>query len=105
MGKAVQLVNNFYYVTLWLCQDCMLHHANGECSGCHDGHDETPLNKTDHTSLTMGIPRDGHECGRQDGEDVDECDCETNTFSTSQCDGCGSYLHGERHGFTEFVKA
>lgn len=24
------------YGTIWVCQDCMLHHANGECGGCHD---------------------------------------------------------------------
>lgn len=31
-----------------------------------------------------------------------ECDCETNTFSTSQCEGCGSHLAGERHAMTLF---
>lgn len=93
-----------YYV-LWLCVDCMLHHANGECGSCHDGHghDEEPLNKTDHTNLAMGLPQEEHECGREDDTYFGECDCETDQFSRSQCDGCGSYLHGERHGFTEFV--
>jgi hypothetical protein len=28
-----------------------------------------------------------------------ECECSRNTFSRSQCDGCGSWLHGEREGF------
>lgn len=31
-----------------------------------------------------------------------ECDCETNTFSKSQCEGCGSWLYGERHAMTLF---
>jgi len=26
-----------------------------------------------------------------------DCDCETDTFSTSQCDVCGTYDAGERH--------
>ena len=91
------------YRVLWLCQDCMLHHANGECGGCHEGHDEEPLNKTDHTNLAMGLPQEEHECGRQDDTYFGECDCEADNFSCSQCDGCGSYLHGERYGFTEFV--
>lgn len=38
-----------------------------------------------------------HDQSDHDYPDDYECDCETNTFSTSQCEGCGSYLHGERH--------
>lgn len=29
-----------------------------------------------------------------------ECECDTNTFSKSQCDGCGSFLAGARHAMT-----
>jgi hypothetical protein len=95
------------YGTIWVCIDCMLHHANGECGGCHDdehGHDEEPLSSIgDDFSVTMGMSWDDHaeDCqNRIEGEWRGECDCETDTYSTSQCKGCGSYLHGERHAMT-----
>lgn len=90
--------------TVWVCVDCLMHHANGECGSCHDdhGHDENPLNRFAPGEAAMGMESSFHSCGREEGEDVDECDCETNTHSTSQCEGCGSYLHGERHAMTLF---
>jgi hypothetical protein len=117
------------YGTIWVCQDCMLHHANGECGGCYEGHEEEPLSTIgDDFHVAMGMARDEHSCreceGHYDTDDAltsgvgigepvfcdgtcqpmpDECDCETNTFSTSQCEGCGSYLHGERHAMTLFT--
>jgi hypothetical protein len=94
------------YGTIWVCVDCMLHHANGECGSCHDdhGHDEEPLNKIDGGfHVAMGMARKEHECcGGCDDDIADECDCETNYYGTSQCEGCGSYLHGERHAMTLF---
>jgi hypothetical protein len=93
--------------TIWVCQDCMLHDANGECGGCHDedGHEGgEPLSSIgDGFHVTMGLAWDEHaeDCqNRAEHEWRGECDCETNTFSTSQCEGCGSYLHGERHAMT-----
>lgn len=92
--------------TIWVCQDCMLHHANGECGGCHSdhGHDCIPLgNLLPRQTVTMGLAWDEHaeDCqNRIEGEWRGECDCETNTFSASQCEGCGSYWHGERYAFT-----
>jgi len=73
-------------ITIWVCVDCMLHHANGECGSCHDvrGHDEEPWSKLD----------DGEHVVR--GGEGDEYD----SYSTSPCHGCGSWLHGERHAFT-----
>ena len=110
------------YGTIWVCVDCMLHHANGECGSCHrdDGHDETPLSAIDHANgftVAAGMGWEDHddECLTHVVNDVKarfpdvdwpdvpgdyECDCETNTFSTSQCEGCGSWLHGERHALT-----
>ena len=88
------------YGTIWICQDCLMHEANGECGSCHNdehGHDEEPLSAIEPGwNITLGMDRNEHQCG----EDVDECDCEESTYSTSQCDGCGSYLHGERHAAT-----
>lgn len=94
--------------TIWVCQDCMLHHANGECGGCHEdyGHDCTPLSMLGNDEhVAMGMDYEEHAEGCQtriEREWRGECDCETNTFSTSQCEGCGSYLHGERHAMTLF---
>ncbi|MFD6249902.1 hypothetical protein [Streptomyces roseolus] len=94
------------YGTIWVCQDCMLHHANGECGGCHEGHDEEPLSSIgEGFHVAMGMLASKHPC-TADYEPMQEreheCDCETNTFSTSQCEGCGSHLHGERHAMTLF---
>lgn len=92
-------------MTIWVCVDCMLHHANGECGSCSDlygPHDEEPLSLLMGQHYAMGMVR-GEHLGENFCGDVDECDCETNTYSTSQCEGCGSWLHGERHAFTVFA--
>lgn len=92
----------------------MMHHANGECGSCHDdthGHDEEPLSSIDaehHTAMEMAYDEHADDClFRTMGSDAPgdyECECEQNTFSTSQCEGCGSWLHGERHALTLFAK-
>lgn len=91
--------------TIWVCEDCMLHEANGECGSCHDdnGHDVEPWAKLgDDERVTMGLSYDEHTC---DDPRSGECECEINTFSTSQCEGCGSWLHGERHAFALWARA
>jgi hypothetical protein len=84
----------------------MLHHANGECGGCHNddhGHDEEPLSEIgEGFHVAMGSVQEEHSCGRETDEYFGECDCETRSYSTSQCEGCGSYLHGERYAMTLF---
>jgi hypothetical protein len=99
------------YGTIWVCQDCMLHHANGECGSCSDlygPHDEEPLSAIEAPfTVAMGMAYDEHaeDCETRihnGAPDNYECDCETNTYSTSQCEGCRSYLHGERHAMTLF---
>lgn len=104
------------YGTIWVCIDCMLHHANGECGGCHEGHDQEPLSAIEAPfTVAMGMTLSEHAEGclwrdlaKRSPRSGDpalenyECDCETNTYSTSQCDGCGSWLHGERHAMTLF---
>lgn len=92
---------------IWVCQCCMLVHANGECCADDEGHDKEPwalIEGKDHT-VTMGLLAKEHheECEvfKTGGYPVNyECDCAENTFSTSQCEGCGTYMHGERHAFT-----
>lgn len=100
------------YGTIWVCVDCLMHHANGECGSCnglYGPHDEEPLSAIgDGFHVAMGMAHKEHadDCsvnitGSWDNSE-EQCDCETNTFSTSQCEGCGSYLHGERHAMTLF---
>lgn len=94
--------------TLWVCVNCIQHHANGECGDCHEDEHQggEPLSKVDYTKSAMGLLYSEHseDCHVfiSEGEDRDECDCETNTYSTSSCDGCGSDYHGERHAMTEW---
>jgi len=91
------------YRALWVCVDCAMHHYNGECGGCHEGHEGgVPMAfLTPHAA--MGHPQEEHECGRENDTYFGECDCETITFSTRSCDGCGSDYHGERHAMTEWI--
>jgi hypothetical protein len=89
------------YGTIWVCGNCLHHHANGECGDCHDdNHDEEPLSAIEEPfSVTMGMAWEFHSDGCiNDGE----CDCENDSYSRSQCEGCGSWLHGERHAMTLF---
>ena len=119
------------YGTIWVCVCCMLSHANGECCADdqHGGDGVEPLSSiSDGFHVAMGMARENHddscdakckctqddECEEHDESEAHhdpsthvtpddyECDCEKNTYSTSQCEGCGSYLHGERHAMTLF---
>lgn len=100
------------YGTIRVCVCCMLMHANGECCSLDDaGHSDgcEPLSAIGdgfHIAMGMGYEEHAEDCLRRtQGSDAPgdyECDCETNTYSTSQCEGCGSYLHGERHAMTLF---
>lgn len=120
-GNAMESDN---YGTIWVCLSCLLHHANGECGDCHseEGHEEEPLGDVQAPFyVTMGMVEGDHEedcltyilADLTDRfPDIDwpdlpgdyECDCETDTFSTSSCEGCGSYLYGERHAMTLFKR-
>jgi ribosomal protein L37AE/L43A len=91
--------------TIWVCTNCLHHHANGECGDCHnpDGHEGgDPLSLLSN-HVSMGMVSEEHECNSdENGIEYGECDCETNTHSTSTCQGCGSDFHGERHAMTEW---
>lgn len=102
------------YGTIWVCVCCVLTHANGECCADdqHGGDGIVPLSSIgDGFHVASGMARDEHEdecLHRTMGDDAPsdyECDCGTCTFSTSQCEGCGSWLHGERHAVTLFKSA
>lgn len=90
---------------IWVCQCCMLSHANGECcdSTEHGGDSREPWAIIDglrfevYMGMGMAFPEHSEYCER---EESGECDCERDTFATRQCEGCGSRLAGERHAFT-----
>jgi hypothetical protein len=117
--------------TIWVCTNCIMHAANGECGDCHrdEGHEGgEPLSRLS-PEACPGMGREDHDdacavkCMCTHGDDCEEhgddsrahhdpsdhvypddyeCDCETNTFSMSDCQGCGSEYHGERHAMTEW---
>ena len=84
--------------TCWVCQCCMLTLASGECCSEEHGEMERPMRKFDGEHPSLGMLREHHLDGGVDCGD--DCGCGHNTYSTSQCEGCGSYLHGERWAFT-----
>lgn len=69
--------------TIWVCLCCMLSHATGECcvDDAHGGDSIEPWSATDFEKCRIFM---------SDGEDH---------YSTSQCDGCGSWLYGPRYEF------
>lgn len=102
-------VRSIDFGTIWVCQCCMLSHANGECCAddTHGGDSIAPWADLDwqRFGVTMGLGAEDHaeDCEvRLTGEwPVNyECDCDRIDFSRARCDGCGSYLHGERHAFS-----
>lgn len=99
------------YGTIWVCLCCMLSHANGECcnSEDHGGDGAEPLSRIGKRfgiAMGMGYGEHAEDCEQRttggNPSDGYECDCETNPYSTSQCEGCGSYLHGQREAMTLF---
>jgi hypothetical protein len=81
-------------------------HCNGECGELPEDA-PVPLNKfTKDDEITAGLLWEEHaeDCpNRVAGEGVDECECDTQSFSWESCDGCGSPLGGERHAVCAWV--
>jgi len=92
--------------TVWVCDNCMLHHMNGECGDCHTdpGHDREQwiLWEAAKYRITKGMLSSRHECSDYEPlqEIESECDCETRDYSMTACEGCDSTLHGQRYAFT-----
>lgn len=87
---------------IWVCVDCMLDHANGECDPYRPEDLPEPWSAVDQSRFHVAMGGT-HAEGCDRGDDND-CDCETDKFSTSRCEGCGDSHHGERHLFTLFVR-
>jgi hypothetical protein len=108
-------MNEIESYTIWVCVCCMMMSANGECcdSDEHGGDGCEPLSalgEYDNVCSGMDTSEHAEDClfrtmGRGitgNAPDDYECECETNTFSWSQCEGCGSYLGGARYAMTVF---
>jgi hypothetical protein len=80
-------------------------HANGECG---ENPDREPLNLLKDQNVSMGLFADEHheDCdyrvSQACGDEGYDCNlnCETEDFSMSWCEGCGSQLGGSRHAMT-----
>lgn len=97
--------------TGWACGDCIHLFANGE-TPTEMSEDETAtwLGEIDSrcagSHVVLGGEHDGCVNVDDDGGwlGVGDCECETQSFSWSQCDTCGSRLGGSRHAVTYFAK-
>lgn len=95
-----------YTTTIWVCQCCILVVANGECCAddVHGGDGIEPLSDIrPNDGLSPGIFSEQHSPRCTDADREEGCDCEHDTFSMSQCRGCGSWLAGDRYAMTLFV--
>ena len=93
-----------YTCSGWACVDCLIWLANGESPAGLSREDTDAYiaricQRNAGYNMTLGLLSDGHadECPRKLGDRDAECDCETQSFSWSECDVCGSNLGGERH--------
>lgn len=106
-----------YYVAD-LCECCFIALVNGEPCDCEgDAEDERyPQHPSGLMELlgsedvTPGLFAEKHDSRcltyLLDATDVPgdyECECEHDEYSTVQCDGCGSFLHGKRHKVTGWI--
>lgn len=93
-------------VPLWFCVDCTIAEVNGDHSP--DRPEDAPevlCAIDDDMRITPGMLTEEHGCGREDGEAVEECDCEVNSGAALHCDGCGEYAYGEWNAFTGWIPA
>lgn len=88
---------------IWVCQCCMLCHANGECCADdeHGGDSREPLSEIQPGySVTAGLLEEEHNENCTPADRDEGCDCDRIEFSTSRCEGCGSFLAGQRYALT-----
>lgn len=106
------MASDEYVCSGWACVDCLILLANGE-NPTDITEDELSAWHADITAknagynVTLGMIREDHACtedfgGMTAGEAGGECECETRSFSSSECDHCGSSLAGERHAIAFF---
>lgn len=97
----------------WVCEHCYIHLVNGDCTQPDDCHPvqcwplhpsvSHPMYLFRGMQVTPGMTAENHQCGRENGAVVDECDCEGAEFSWAFCDGCNSNLGGSRYAATGWI--
>lgn len=105
MNMFAKALNEGRFYVGGACDDCQSVLVNGDGSGNDPEWNEAEFDRVRaEYDITPGHPHnlpqwftDCSHIGERCPDD--DCDCERNTFSTSQCDACGTYLHGERHDF------
>lgn len=86
----------------WLCTCCFVLLVNGDGCQCCDQDDLLKL--FGDMEVTPGMLAEHHAEGCDPtADDYEECDCETDPFSMSSCDGCGSNLGGARYAATGWI--
>jgi len=93
----------------WCCADCLFLFANGETPvGLDEEATAAWLAEIDRKAdgLTVCLGGEHEEgCPNRDALTCSvDCYCETEEFSMSSCDACGSRLGGSRHAFTYLAK-
>jgi hypothetical protein len=92
-----------------VCDDCSSVLVSGDASGNDRDWDETEFARVcQKYEITPGhphgLPQWNSEIGCSHGSDPcpddADCDCDDRGFCHSQCDACGTHLHGSRHDFT-----
>jgi hypothetical protein len=89
---------------LWVCVDCVLVRECGEAPEVAPDCEPwaaLALRAGEEVAAGMDWAEHAEDCPNHTaGRHVDECECETASFRTSACDGCGSRLAGERFAYT-----
>jgi len=95
----------------WCCSDCLFLFANGETPPELDEEATAAWlaeidRKAEGLTICLGGEHDEDCPNMTDGQWTGEtdCSCETQEFSWSSCDACGSHLGGSRHAVTYFEK-
>jgi len=94
------------YGTIWVCA-CCLFAREGDGDGCYGngGCEGDPWSKVDFGAgfkVALGLVAAEHDCGREHGTEVEECDCEHRPFTQYACEGCGNALAGDRWAYWLF---
>jgi len=109
MNRLAKALEEGKFYVGGVCDDCQSVLVNGDFSGNADDWDVDEFDRACRKYLiTPGHPHNlpeweseiGCSHGSEPCPDDADCYCGENNFSTSQCDACGTHLHGARHDFT-----
>lgn len=86
-----------------VCQDCVMAKENGDTSGNDPDWNYAAYDEVlEEYEVTIGHPHGNQwhtECHHHGERCPEDCDCERDPYSTTECAMCGTHLHGERHDY------